>query len=537
MSNKGPGKKKFEITSKSEDHGKWYSELLLRSGMIDYTDVSGCYVLKPWSYAIWEKLHSFLNAQIAVRGVNNAYFPMLVSETNLQREAEHLEDFAPEVAWISTDKDDDEESSDQKRERFAIRPTSETIIYPHFANWLKETGQYPKINQWCNILRWEHKGCTPFIRSREFLWQEGHTCHPDRTAAIDEMWDILNLYRTTYEKLLAVPVIPGLKTSSETFPGAELTSTIEGFLPDSGRAIQSATSHYLGTNFSKIFDIRGGDGELVHQNSWGFTTRSIGVAVMTHSDDKGLVLPPRIAPIQVVMIACGLNKNTSDSIKQDINATLLELQRKIREANLIRCLYDNSPKETPGMKFNKWEVKGVPLRIELGPRDLQNNRVTMVRRDTTEKFNVSLSKLLNNPNILMSYLTEIHNDMFGKAQDRLRNSIVLINENIESEETKRVFTESLNSRKLCLLRVPTDQRTGEYEKHLKQICKDSDVKSAKALCIPTADALREYGFDDLVDDMPDDLADDIPSDLNTGDGPQTTMSQSSRKYILYGRSY
>ena len=197
------GRKKFEITSKSLDHGKWYQELLLRSGMIDYTDVSGCYVLKPWAYAIWEKLKSFLNAQIVIRGVDNAYFPMLVSETNLQREADHLEDFAPEVAWISTDGDsansnestnemNDETNNKKKRERFAIRPTSETIIYPHFSNWMKETGQYPKINQWCNILRWETKDCTPFIRSREFLWQEGHTCHPDRQSAVDEMWDILN---------------------------------------------------------------------------------------------------------------------------------------------------------------------------------------------------------------------------------------------------------------------------------------------------------------------------------------------------------
>lgn len=525
------GRKKFEITSKSLDHGKWYQELLLRSGMIDYTDVSGCYVLKPWAYAIWEKLKSFLNAQIVIRGVDNAYFPMLVSETNLQREADHLEDFAPEVAWISTDGDsansnestnemNDEMNNKKKRERFAIRPTSETIIYPHFSNWMKETGQYPKINQWCNILRWETKDCTPFIRSREFLWQEGHTCHPDRQSAVDEMWDILNLYRTTYEKLLAVPVIPGHKTKSETFPGADYTSTIEGFLPDSGRAIQAATSHYLGLNFSKIFDIRGGNGELAHQNSWGFTTRSIGIAVMTHSDDKGLVLPPRIAPIQVVMIACGMTKDTPDSIKNDVNSTLIEIQKKIREINVVRCLYDNTPNETPGMKFNKWEIKGVPIRLELGPRDLQNDEISIVRRDTLERSTMSLSGLLDNPGIILNKLNEVHDDMLGRAEDRVRNSIVLIDEIISNKDSEAftTFVSALQDQKLCLIRTPSANETdnkidpvNELEVFLKQSCLESGIKSTKSLCYPTADALRTYGFDDLIDN--------------------------GHKYLLYGRSY
>jgi prolyl-tRNA synthetase len=513
MSSKKSGQKKYAITPRSEDHGKWYSELLVRSGMIDYTDVSGCYVLKPWAFSIWEKLRSFLNVQIAVRGVENTYFPMLVSETNLQREAEHLEDFAPEVAWITTDNDNEEEGAN--RERFAIRPTSETIIYPHFANWMKETGQYPKINQWCNILRWENKDCTPFIRSREFLWQEGHTCHADRKGAIDEMWDILDLYRTTYEKLLAVPMIPGVKTRSETFPGAELTTTIEGFLPESGRAIQSATSHYLGTNFSEIFDIRGGDGVLVHQNSWGFTTRSIGIAVMTHSDDRGLVLPPRIAPIQVVMVACGLSKKSPESARKEVDVKLTELQSKIREINIVRCLYDNTPKESPGMKFNKWEMKGVPLRIELGPRDLKNDQVTMVRRDTMEKWTTSLSELLNDPNLIMNSLNLIHDDMFERARAQLQNSIVLIDEEIDptdGSESLTALTTAMSDKKLCLIRYPAEN-VDQYEKLLKAACKRAGQSSIKSLCIPSSDALKTYGFEHL------------------------TGESITAQYMLYGRSY
>jgi prolyl-tRNA synthetase len=519
---RGATKKKFEITSKSEDHGKWFQELLVRSDMIDYTDVSGCYVLKPWSFAIWEKIQSFLNAQIAVRGVQNTYFPMLVSETNLKKEEEHLEDFAPEVAWIST-------ADEDAQERYAIRPTSETIIYPHFANWMKETGVYPKINQWCNILRWENKGCTPFIRSREFLWQEGHTCHPTKEDAALEMWDILSLYETVYNELLAVPMMPGLKTQSETFPGASMTSTIEGFLPDSGRAIQSATSHYLGTNFAKIFGIKGGDGNLAHQNSWGLTTRSIGIAVMTHSDDKGLVLPPRVSPIQVVLVACGLNKKTSDEVKADVDRSLTELNKAIYSTNVIRCTYDNTPKETPGMKFNKWEIKGVPLRIELGPRDLQNDQVTLFRRDTLEKWTVSLSNLLQNPGEVLKILTQIHRDMLGRATERYRESIALIDLDLvlengdENTDALDQMVEAIKAKKLCLIKRPKFTSSDEdglteakFEADLKAYCKSHEVKSTKCLCMPTTNALRTYGFDDLIQE---------------GDAEYT------QRYVLYGRSY
>lgn len=477
------GKKKFEITSKEEDHSKWYQELLTRSGMIDYTDVSGCYVLKPWAVRIWNIIKNTLNSNLGAFGVDEIYFPMLVSESNLKREAEHLDDFAPEVAWIQAGDD-----SSKERERFAIRPTSETIIYPHFANWLKETGEYPKINQWCNILRWESKDCTPFIRSREFLWQEGHTCHKTKEDAISEMNLVLGVYAEMYFDL-GVYTIEGIKTRSETFPGAEITSTIEAYLSESGKGIQSATSHYLGTRFSKMFDIKDSDGNYAHQNSWGFTTRSIGICAMAHSDDKGLVLPPFVAPIQVVIVPCGITTKTPDTVRNDIESRIYNLANRIGSVG-IRCSVDLS-KDTPGMKFNKWELKGVPLRLELGPRDLDKDVLTLAYRHTQTRQTRTLSKIEVDPSIILSELDDIQSELYQTSRIKTLESISLIDGDPIDDHTKADIAEAVRSKRLCLIELPS-QDEAEIERELKQYCTKNGVNSTKVLCIPESIDLTEY---------------------------------------------
>jgi prolyl-tRNA synthetase family I len=277
---------------KGEDFAAWYAQLITKAEMIEYYDISGCYILRPWAYSIWESIQNYLDARIKDLGVDNCYFPLLVSQGALTREKDHIADFAPEVAWVT------KSGQSELEEPVAIRPTSETIMYPAYAKWIRSHRDLPlKLNQWNNVVRWEFKAPTPFLRSREFLWQEGHTAHAHKEEADKEVLDMLENYRSVYEDLLAVPVIRGRKTDKEKFAGADYTTTVEGFIPTNGRGIQGATSHHLGQNFSKMFNISFEDEkkerQLVHQNSWGLTTRTIGVLAMVHGDDKGLVLPPR----------------------------------------------------------------------------------------------------------------------------------------------------------------------------------------------------------------------------------------------------
>lgn len=502
--------KKFEIYPKTDDHGRWYQTVLTVSDMIDYSDISGCYVLKPLANEIWENIRAYLDKRIKHMGVENCYFPLFVTKSNLEKESSHFDDFTPEVAWIVTEdpmieqraKKDQEMVDLLKRlkekgldvhvrtensERYAIRPTSETVIYPHFAGWLKKTGKYPKINQWANVVRWENKQTTPFIRSREFLWQEGHTCHPNKETSLREVYDVLNLYKMFYEDFLAVPMIPGIKTKSETFPGAEITTTIEGFLPDSGRGIQSATSHYLGEKFAKIFNIKNTDGEYVHQNSWGLTTRSIGIMVMTHSDERGLVLPPRVAPTQVVIVACGLNSKTTESDRKNVNQLLKALCCNLN-ANGIRAVFDDEPDETPGMKFNKWEVRGVPLRLEFGPKDLANNTILFIRRDQPPKTKDICKFDRINHEFVQQYLDRIQNDMLEKATINVRKNLVYCQQDSE-------ILQALREKKLVLLDWKDSDDNGMLEQRLKQVCKENDINSTKILCIPDTETLKKYGFD------------------------------------------
>ena len=317
-----------------EDFGAWYSQVVVAGQLIEYYDISGCYILRPWAYAMWEVIKDFFDAEIKKKRVENCYFPLFVSEARLEAEKDHIEDFAPEVAWVTRSGQSDLDVP------IAVRPTSETVMYPVFAKWIKSHRDLPmKLNQWCNVVRWEFKHPTPFIRSREFLWQEGHTAFTNKAEADAEVREILELYRRVYEELLAVPVIPGVKSEKEKFAGGLYTTTVEAFVPATGRGIQGATSHCLGQNFAKMFHIeyenKSGGRSMVWQNSWGCTTRTIGVAIMVHGDDKGLVLPPRIAPTQVVVITIP-------------NAKLDEETKRILQGTNERALPESAPSaETP----------------------------------------------------------------------------------------------------------------------------------------------------------------------------------------------
>ncbi|KAF8067771.1 hypothetical protein FPV67DRAFT_1416024 [Lyophyllum atratum] len=403
---------------KEVDFAAWYTNVLIKADMLDYYSVSGCYILKPWSYSIWEEIQAWFNTEIKEMGVQNSYFPMFVSAKVLEREKDHIEGFSPEVAWVTR------AGSSDLEEPIAIRPTSETAMYPYYAKWIKSHRDLPlKLNQWNSVVRWEFKNPQPFLRTREFLWQEGHTAHLTKAEADTEVRQILELYRQVYEDLLAVPVIPGIKSEKEKFAGGLYTTTLEGFIPTSGRGIQAATSHCLGQNFSRpeMFNIFVEDPNdptkqgktYVWQNSWGLSTRTIGVMVMVHGDNQGLVLPPRVASIQVVVVPCGITAKTSDEQRAQINDACDELAKTLKKAG-VRAKADLRDGYTPGYKFNDWEQKGVPIRLEIGPNDLAKQQTLTVRRDTGAKSPVSLNDIGNTIN---SLLKTIQSEMFERARD------------------------------------------------------------------------------------------------------------------------
>ncbi|KAJ7600519.1 hypothetical protein C8J56DRAFT_999732 [Mycena floridula] len=401
---------------KEVDFPTWYTNVLIKSEMLDYYSVSGCYILKPWSYSIWEEIQAWFNKEIKELDVQNSYFPMFVSAKVLEREKDHVEGFSPEVAWVTRAGNSDLE------EPIAIRPTSETVMYPYYAKWIQSHRDLPlKLNQWNSVVRWEFKNPQPFLRTREFLWQEGHTAHLTKEEAGIEVRQILDLYRRVYEELLAVPVIPGIKSEKEKFAGGLYTTTVEGFIPTTGRGIQGATSHCLGQNFSRpeMFNISVEDpsdpsGKIyVWQNSWGLSTRVIGVMVMIHGDNQGLVLPPRVASVQVVIVPCGITAKTSDESRAHINDTCANLAKSLKKVG-IRAKADLRDGYTPGYKFNDWEQKGVPLRLEIGPNDIAKNQTLTVRRDTGVKAPISLE---NFEPTVQTMLDTIQNDMFTRARD------------------------------------------------------------------------------------------------------------------------
>lgn len=372
--------------------------------------MSGCYILRPWAFSIWEKVQTFFDALIKANGVENAYFPLFVSQKALMTEKDHIEGFAPEVAWVT------KYGTSDLAEPIAIRPTSETIMYPAYAKWITSHRDLPlKLNQWTNVVRWEFKHPTPFIRTREFLWQEGHTAHATKEESDKETFDNLEFYRKVYEELLAVPVRKGIKTESEKFAGGDFTTTVETWIYENGRAIQAATSHNLGQNFAKMFKIEFEDQKnekkLVYQTSWGLTTRSIGIMTMFHGDDKGLVLPPRVASVQVVIVPI--------PFKGEEEAILKEAEKvyQIIKKGGVRVHLDDKTNNNPGWKFNYWELRGVPIRLELGPKDIKAQEVKCVIRVDGKKFQLKWDGLVES---LEKILEEIQNQMFTNAKARLQ---------------------------------------------------------------------------------------------------------------------
>jgi prolyl-tRNA synthetase len=398
---------------KADNFPEWYSQVITKSDMLEYYDVSGCYILRPWAYEIWEHIKNFLDYEIKEIGVENCYFPMFVSAAVLEREKNHIEGFAPEVAWVT------KAGSGDLAEPVAIRPTSETVMYPSFAKWIRSHRDLPlKINQWCNVVRWEFSHPTPFIRTREFLWQEGHTAHADKQGADAEVRTILDLYRQVYEDLLAVPVVCGVKTEKEKFAGGDYTTTTEAFIPTVGRACQGATSHALGQNFGKMFHIEyespAADGTklIPFQNSWGMTTRTIGIMVMVHGDDQGLVLPPKVAAIQVVIMPVGITVKSTQAERDALVDACQALHKTLRAAG-IRSKADVRDNVSPGWKFNHWELKGVPLRVEIGPNELAKKELVVCQRKDKKKSSVAWDG--NVDQAMVAHLKAYQAEMFAAA--------------------------------------------------------------------------------------------------------------------------
>ncbi|MEE9323703.1 MAG: proline--tRNA ligase [Candidatus Aenigmarchaeota archaeon] len=406
------GKKKSEKVeavglkvSRSKNFSEWYNQVVQKAGLADYAPISGCMIIKPYGFAIWEKIQKWFDRELKKTGVENAYFPMFIPERFLRKEEEHFEGFVPEVAWI--------EKTDESEERYALRPTSETIMYDAYSKWIRSWRDLPlRINQWNNIVRWEVKATRLFLRTREFLWQEGHTAHATLKECEEEVLLRVNQYKELIETQLAIPVVTGRKSKSETFAGAMYTIALEALMPD-GKGLQMCTSHNLGQHFAKVFDIkfRDKDGEEkeVWQTSWGLSTRTIGALTMVHGDDKGLVLPPNIAPIQAVIVPIYDNKTKSKVLKES-----KKLRGKLE--NRFDVHLDDRDAYSPGWKFNEWELKGVPVRLEIGPRDIKKKQVVLVRRDTGEKKPVKERDMTKH---LEKTLETIQENLYRKAKSFL----------------------------------------------------------------------------------------------------------------------
>ena len=393
---------------KAEDFSEWYNEVVIKSELADHSMIRGFMIIKPRGYAIWENIQQNFDKQIKKIGVKNAYFPLLIPEEFFKREAEHAKGFAPELAWVM---------DEEQKEKYALRPTSETIIYDSYATWIRSWRDLPlRLNQWCNVLRWEVKQTKLFIRTREFLWQEGHCVYETEEDCEKETLLYLEEYKKICEELLAIPVLEGKKTEKERFAGAERTYSIEALMPD-GKALQMGTSHNLGQNFAKAFNIQflGKDEKkyLPWQNSWGISTRLIGAVVMVHSDDKGLVLPPRVSPLHAVIVPIYSAENKGNILKK-----ANEIKNELKSYNI---LLDDRDEYKPGWKYNEWELKGVPLRIEIGPKDMAKKQVVLVRRDNNKKEFVKLSQLDKE---IKDTLEDIQNNLFNKAKSFLNSNIV-----------------------------------------------------------------------------------------------------------------
>lgn len=425
-------KKEFveHITSQTEDFSRWYTDVIMQAGLVDYSDVKGCMVIKHYGYGIWELIQQEMDRRFKETGHKNCYFPLLIPESLLKKEAEHVEGFAPEVAWVTHG------GQEALQERLCIRPTSETIICSMYAKWVQSYRDLPLLyNQWCNVLRWE-KTTRPFLRTSEFLWQEGHTVHATQQDAEEETVRMLGVYKDFAENVLAIPVITGQKSEKEKFAGADHTYTMEAMMQD-GRALQMGTSHNLGQNFAKGFNIQflDKDGTLKYawQTSWGTSTRMIGGLIMVHGDDRGLKLPPKVAPIQCMVIPVAAHK-------PGVGEKAAELYAALKAAG-IRVEIDNS-EQSPGWKFNECELKGIPVRLEIGPKDLEAGHVVLARRDTHEKCFVPMDSVVQEVRAL---LDAIQKNMLETARAyRIAHTTAVHNkEEFERAAQKRGFIKAM----------------------------------------------------------------------------------------------
>lgn len=417
------GQKKMveDITAMDVDFAKWYTDVVKKAELVDYSSVKGCMVIRPYGYAIWENMQRDLDARFKELGHENVYMPMFIPESLLQREKDHVEGFAPEVAWVT------QGGSEQLAERLCVRPTSEVLFCEHYKNIIHSYRDLPKLyNQWCSVVRWE-KTTRPFLRSSEFLWQEGHTMHETEEEARKETLQMLKVYEDFYRETLAIPAITGQKTEKEKFAGAVETYTIEPMMHN-GVALQGGTSHYFGDGFAKAFEItytdRNNKLQYPHQTSWGVSTRMIGAIIMTHGDDNGLVLPPKVAPIQVAIIPIAMHK-------EGVLEKAAELRDRLKK--LYRVKLDDTD-NSPGWKFSEYEMKGVPLRLEIGPKDIENNQCVLVRRDNREKIFVSLDNLEQE---ISNVLQAVHDGLYNRALQNLK----------EKTHTALTFEEFLDTAK------------------------------------------------------------------------------------------
>ncbi len=413
-----------DITNIDEDFAQWYTDIVLKAELADYTSVKGFIAIRPYGYEIWENIQKYADNKFKEYGVKNVSMPALIPENLLNKEKDHVEGFAPEVAWVTKG------GEEELEERLCVRPTSETVFSTMYSKWLSSWRDLPYLyNQWCNVLRWE-KETRPFLRSREFLWQEGHTIHETEEEAKKFTLNMLDVYADVIENLLAIPVLKGQKTKKEQFAGAEATYTVETLMHD-GRALQGGTSHYFGQNFTKAFDVKfqnkEGEQEYAYQTSWGISTRLIGAVIMAHGDNRGLKLPPKVAPIQVVIVPIAQQKEN-----------VLEENKKLNErlSKKFRTKLDDRDNYSVGYKFNDWEMRGVPVRLEMGPRDIENEQVTLVRRDNQEKIIVKIDEAEEKINEL---LEDIQKSMYEACKQRLKEKTTIA---LNMEELKKNLDEN-----------------------------------------------------------------------------------------------
>ncbi|MFC1690589.1 proline--tRNA ligase [Nanoarchaeota archaeon] len=450
---------------KDEDFGEWYSQVIQKSELADYSAVSGCIVFRPYSYEIWERIKQLMDERIKKLGVQNAYFPLFIPESLLTKEEEHVEGFAPEVAWVTHG------GNTELGERLAVRPTSETIMYDSYSKWIRSHRDLPlKLNQWNSVVRWEFKHPVPFLRTREFLWNEGHTAFATKKEAEQEIKDILEAQKDVVHNNLALYGITGRKSQKEKFAGAEYSMAMEHYMP-SGKAIQGSDAHFDGQNFAKAYDIKfldkDGKSQYVWQNTWAITTRMIGVMIAVHGDDKGLVIPPRMAPTKAVIVPILFDKT-----KKEVLEKCNEIKKELEKKNLAVHL-DDREEVSAGWKYNEWELKGIPIRIELGPKDLEKQQAVVVRRDTAEKEFIPLKDVSKKVNDL---LENMQKDLFEKSKKMMLDAIV-------SVKTEEEFKKVIESDKIAKAYFCNDPKEEE-------IIKDK-YGGAKTLCSPLEDSAKK----------------------------------------------